>query len=52
MFIAIFGIIYMILAFKNEDAEGNARAISMMVIGAVLVGFSMIVPSLLFGTDS
>ena len=40
--IAIGGIFSLILAYKDDNADGQTRAVRLIVVGAVLVGFRTI----------
>lgn len=40
--IAISGIFQLVLAYKDDNADGQTRAIRLVVVGAVLIGFRTI----------
>jgi predicted PurR-regulated permease PerM len=47
--VMVFGIFNFVLAFRDENSEGLARGVSTLVVGGVLMGFSVIVPMILGG---
>ena len=50
--ILVFGVFNVMLAFMHEDAERTSHGVQYMVIGAAMVGLSIIAPTLLSDTKS
>lgn len=42
MFVIISGVLQLLLAYKDDNAEGQTRAIRLCVIGIALVGFEVL----------
>lgn len=53
--LAVWGIVQMILAFRNEDADSKTKATMTIVVGALLFGLSFVIKplvELLLGTEA
>jgi heme A synthase len=44
--VVVYGIFMVVLGFRDDNAEAISRAISALVVGAVLLGFSALAPNL------
>lgn len=44
------GIVQLVLAFKNEDADSKSRAIMLIVVSVALIGLKPILTAILNGT--
>lgn len=45
--VVVFGVMNMVMGFKDENAEQMSRAISMMVLGSVLIGVGPLMSNLI-----
>ena len=40
--VAIYGVFSMVMAYKDENADGQTRAIRLIIVGVMLVGFKTV----------
>lgn len=47
--IVVYGIFQFVLAFSRDDSEAVSRGLSVLVVGAILLGASFLLPNILSG---